>query len=84
MFLLTASIRKTANILGGWMVGNLVIEDDGAFIQLDCGDLVPVVPSDIIEVHNNDQWQRLNEHDLKARTVEGWPAYAGMDARVKH
>ncbi|SFH21902.1 hypothetical protein SAMN05660649_04302 [Desulfotomaculum arcticum] len=80
MFLLADSIRKTANILDGWQVGNLVIED-GVFIQLDSGDLMPVAPGAILEVCNDGQWQRLSESDIEVKTIDGWPAYAGMDAR---
>jgi len=40
---LTRSIEKTANIAGGYTVGNLVIDPQGVFIQLDDGSLVPAI-----------------------------------------
>lgn len=81
MFLLVNSLRKTADIIDGWTVGRLVIED-GIFVQLDNGNLVPV-ETNYLEVNNGGQWQRLGVDDFKKVTPEGWPAYASMDARMR-
>lgn len=81
MFLLVESLQKTRDILDGWVVGRLVIEE-GAFVQLDNGNLVPV-ETNYLEVNNGGQWQNLRAADFTKTTPEGWPAYAGMDARMR-
>lgn len=81
MFLLVNSLRKTADIIDGWTVGRLVIEE-GVFVQLDNGNLVPV-ETNYLEVNNGGQWQNLRAADFMKTTPEGWPAYAGMDARMR-
>lgn len=80
MIFLTRSIEKTANIAGGYTVGNLVIDPQGVFIQLDDGSLVPATGK--VEVKNGGTWQTLAPEDFSRITAEGWPAYAGMDARM--
>lgn len=81
MFLLVESLQKTRDILDGWVVGRLVIEDD-AYVQLDDGQLVPVA-ANYLEVNCDGQWQRLGMEDFEKVTVEGWPAFASMTARMK-
>lgn len=80
MEFLTRHIQKTADIAGGFVVGNLVI-DGGVFIQMENGQLVSATGS--VEVKNGDHWQTLTPADFEAVTVEGWPLYAGLDARMK-
>lgn len=80
MDLLIRSIEKTANIAAGYTVGTLVIENEQAYLQLDDNSIVPIQGT--IEVKNGDHWQRLTLADILRTTSEGWPAYAGMDARV--
>ncbi len=82
MYPLLDSLRKTANILDGWLVGRLVI-DQLAYVELDNGDLVPAAAVKILEVRNGDVWQQLTTDDFTRSTFEGWPAYAGMEARMK-
>jgi len=78
---LTRSIEKTANIAGGYTVGNLVIEPQGVFIQLDDGSLTPVTGK--LEVKIGDSWEFLTVADFNEETPEGWPLNAGLDARMK-
>lgn len=80
MKFLARRIEKTADIAGGFIVGTLVIED-GVFIQLEDGQMIPATGS--VEVKNGDTWQILTPADFVAVTVEGWPLYAGLDARMK-
>jgi hypothetical protein len=80
MEFLVRHIQRTADIAGGFIVGTLVIED-GVFIQLEDGQMIPATGS--VEVKNGDTWQILTPADFVAVTVEGWPAYAGLDARMK-
>ncbi|MEN6325834.1 MAG: hypothetical protein ABFD18_06470 [Syntrophomonas sp.] len=82
MDFLLRHIQKTIDIADGWIVGTLVIEEDKtAYLQRENGSLVPA--TGIIEVRNGDCWQRLLPDDFLQTTVEGWPAYAGLDARMK-
>ena len=84
MNFLSDHIKKTVNILDGWTVGRSVVEDGKGFIQLDSGELVELQESDIIEVLNGETYQRIKlETLINTRTVEDWPAFAGMDCRVK-
>lgn len=80
MILLIQSIQRTCNIAEGWTVGQLVIESSAAYMELDNGSLIEVNKE--LEVKNGDRWQRLTAADLKETTREGWPVYAGMDARM--
>ena len=80
MIFLIRHIEKTANIAGGFTVGTLVIESQGVFLQLDDGSLVPATGK--VEVKNGGTWQTLALEDFSRITAEGWPAYAGMDARM--
>lgn len=80
MIFLTRSIEKTANIAGGYTVGNLVIDPQGVFIQLDDGSLTPATGK--VEVKIGDVWQALTVADYNVETIYGDPAYAGLDARM--
>jgi len=80
MILLIRSIEKTANIAGGYTVGNLVIDPTGVFIQLDNGSLIPVTGK--VEVKNGDVWQKLTTEDYNVEAYDGYPLYAGADARM--
>jgi hypothetical protein len=80
LIFLIRHIEKTANIAGGFTVGTLVIESQGVFLQLDDGSLVPATGK--VEVKNGGTWQTLAPEDFSRITAEGWPAYAGMDARM--
>ncbi len=85
--LIIRSIQKSINqidsLLDGWKFGQMVIEPEGIFIQQDDGSLITVPDGCHLEVLNGDQWQRLTHADLSRKTVEGWPAYAGLDARMR-
>lgn len=80
MEFLVRHIQRTSDIAGGFVVGTLVI-DDGVYIQAEDGELTPVTSA--VEVKNGGHWQHLSATDILRRTTEGWPAYAGMDARMK-
>ncbi len=78
---LTMSIEKTANIAGGYTVGNLVIDPQGVFIQLDDGSLVPAIGQ--VEIKVGDNWVALTVEDFNAEDIYGDPLNAGLDARMK-
>jgi hypothetical protein len=85
--LITDSIRKSINqidaFLDGWTFGRLVIKPEGVSLQVEDGSLLPVPAGCILEVMNGDEWQRLTPADLTMTTREGWPLYAGLEARMK-
>ena len=71
----------TADIADGWTVGTLVIEDQQAYLQLEDDSIIPA--TGIIEIKNGDFWERPDYPFWLATTKEGWPAYAGMRARIR-
>lgn len=82
MFFLANSIKKTLSIADGWQVGRLIIENE-TFIELDNGEVIEVTDDHKIEVLNGEQWEELRKEDFEAKTVEGWPLFAGFDVRFK-
>ena len=80
MDFLVRSIQRTADIAGGYIVGNLVIDPSGVFIQKENGELV--VATGKVEVKNGDIWQALTVADYNEETIYGAPLYAGADARM--
>ena len=80
MNFLVSSIRRTADIAGGFIVGQLVIDPTGVFIQKETGELIPAIGS--VEVKIGDHWEALTVADFNDETPEGWPLNAGLDARM--
>lgn len=84
---LTAHIQNTVDcidaLLDGWTQGRLVIEDGQVYLQVEDGRLIPVPAGAILEVKNGSIWQRLTLRDLAKIITGGWPAYAGLTARMK-
>ncbi len=83
---LTRHLQKTADKLDdvlGWTVGHLIIDPDRAYIQRDTGDLVPIPQNCRIEVRSEGQWQAVPVANLTHISADGWPLYAGLDARMK-
>lgn len=90
--MLINSINKSINqidaLLDGWTFGRLVIDvaTNGkliACLQKEDGEMIPIPTHTMLEVRNGDQWLRLTRMDLYRKTVEGWPAYAGLEARMR-
>ena len=81
MDFLLESIQKTADIADGWTVGTLAIENQLAYLQLEDGAIIST--AGIIEIKNGDFWERTDYAFWLATTREGWPAYAGMRARMR-
>lgn len=79
MLPLNKHIQDSASIADDWIEGRLVIED-GVFIQKEDGELVPVPEDAILQV---EVWYTITKEDLAKTTPEGWPFFAGIDARMK-
>jgi hypothetical protein len=86
MFKLAKSLRQTADIAGGYIVGTLVIENDKVYVQKDNGELTEITPKQSIEVYNEGDRKYVKisyESAVNTVTDEGWPLFAGLDVRVK-
>lgn len=82
---LAQSIKDTLNIASGYVIGTLIVEGDYVGL-LQANDSEIQLQSDrIIEVRTGDDtYERIGyDRILTCETVEGWPAYAGLYARVK-
>lgn len=81
------SLQKSCNqidaLLDGWTFGRLVVDAGQASLELETGEMLPVPDSAALEVRNGDQWEQVSAKMLQARTAEGWPAYAGLEVRIK-
>ena len=80
MDFLVRSIQRTADIAGGYIVGNLVIDPSGVFIQKENGELV--VATRKVEVKIGDGWEFLTVADYNEETIYGNLLNAGLDARM--
>ncbi|WP_052098097.1 hypothetical protein [Paenibacillus stellifer] len=79
-------MKETADIMSGYITGRLVVDldDRSVGLQKHDGSLIPLSSACIIEVRNGSLYEPLTiTQALTAVTVEGWPGYAGLYARVK-
>jgi hypothetical protein len=86
MFKLARSIRQTADIAGGYIVGTLVIENGKVYVQKDNGELIEITPKQSIEVYNEGdrKYVKISYEDaVTTMSSDGWPLFAGLDVRVK-
>lgn len=58
------------------------MEGQDAYIWAEDGQAFPALLG-LVEVRNGDTWRALSREDLARKTIEGWPAYAGLEARQK-
>ncbi|ASA22109.1 hypothetical protein [Paenibacillus donghaensis] len=83
---LSQHMKETANIIDGYISGRLVINLDEFTVglQRENNSIALLNEQHQIEVM---QWgnyvPKRFQQLLDARTLEGWPGYAGLDARVK-
>lgn len=77
------TIDKLDDLLDGWTTGQLVIDKRQAFLHLQDGQELRITPSHRVQVRNGGQWEGLNYMDLFRVSVDGRPAYAGLDARMR-
>jgi len=83
MIFLSERIKETADIMAGFMTGRLFVENGTVGIQLSNGEEIYLGERDHIEVRNGEAYQQITSVVvLTAKTVEGWPLYAGLYARV--
>lgn len=77
------SIAQIDSLLDGWTFGRLVVELNAISLQQEDSNIIPVPVGATLEVKNGDQWQCLSARDLAIVITEGWPAYAGLEARMR-
>ncbi|WDV94204.1 hypothetical protein [Brevibacillus parabrevis] len=84
MIFLSDHMKETGDILAGFITGRLFVENGTVGIQRSNGEEIYLGEGDQIEVRNGDEYQPVTTREaLTAKTVEGWPLYAGLYARVK-
>ncbi|MEK3698231.1 hypothetical protein NYE33_14815 [Paenibacillus sp. FSL R10-2199] len=83
---LSQHMRETANMIDGYLSGRLVVDLDECLVglQLENNSITPLNAQHQIEVM---QWEKYcpmrYQRLLDAKTIEGWPGYAGLEARIK-
>lgn len=81
---LTDHMKETADIIGGYITGTLIIEDSCVSLQNAHGEILELTDEYCIEVRNDGLYEAVRmEQILTLRTDEGWPLLAGMYVRVK-
>lgn len=84
MIFLSEHMKETADIMAGFTTGRLFVENGTVGIQLSNGEEIYLGEGDHIEIRNGQVYQQITSAEaLAAKTVEGWPLYAGLYARVK-
>lgn len=86
--LLTDSIKQSIYeidvFLEGSILGTLIIEDGQAFLQLSNGEYQSLDDSYQIEIITDDGNHFITYQEVINRlTAEGWPLFAGFQAKVK-
>lgn len=82
MLKLLADLKRTVCIAEGWKLGRLIVEDCGkAFIELEDGRTIPMKDEYKAEVETDNGWIKLSTGDLRRKTEEGWPLFAGLEVR---
>lgn len=79
------SMRKSMNMLDGWITGRLIVAEGKAYLELEDKSEIELSPSDNIEVLNDKTFMKISYKDILEKvTQEGWPLFAGLETRIKH
>lgn len=77
-------LKETADRIAGYITGRLIVESDTASLQIESGAKICLTDKHAVEVRNGSEYVSVTlEQALEAQTVEGWPLYGGLYARVK-
>lgn len=87
MYVLSDHIKKTVRtidaFLGNYAIGTLVVENEQAFLVTE-NDEIQLDDSFIIEVLAGNQYRTITYDQARNTMIsDGWPLYAGLEARVK-
>lgn len=82
---LSEHLKETADRVAGYTTGRLIVEGGVVTLQLDTSALLSITDAQTIEVRNDSEYVRITlEQALSVSSVEGWPLYAGLYARIKY
>ncbi|MDN3956218.1 hypothetical protein [Sporolactobacillus laevolacticus] len=79
------TISQLDAIIDGWTLGRLIIDLGHCFLALEIGEVILLNHGQFeIEVSNGDEFVPVTiDHILNCKTDEGWPLFAGLDARIR-
>jgi hypothetical protein len=79
------NIRDTLIIVDGYTVGRLIVENGEVSLQTVSNDMMPVKTDAVIEVYGEGiGYTRITHRQaVDAMSSDGWPLFAGLDARIK-
>ncbi|MCO7126604.1 hypothetical protein NIE88_12600 [Sporolactobacillus shoreicorticis] len=79
------TISQIDAFIENWTFGTLIVEDNHAFLALEIGEVILLDHEQFeIEIRNGDEFMPVTlDQVLTSKTVEGWPLYAGLDARIR-
>ncbi|MTT32699.1 hypothetical protein GMB86_11845 [Terrilactibacillus sp. BCM23-1] len=81
---LAESLKQTLSIIDGWTIGRLVVVDDKAYLDLDCGESVTLNDSFYIQVRHDNGYHAITVNQtINTKDSFGWCLFAGLDARIK-
>ncbi|MFD2681489.1 hypothetical protein [Bacillus seohaeanensis] len=81
---LQQSIRNTCDMLDGYTIGTLIVEGGRAYMQTETGEEIDLQPYEQIEVYTGGEYKRISYGEVVSTvSSDNWPAYAGLDCRVK-
>jgi hypothetical protein len=81
---LQQSIRNTCDMLDGYTIGTLIVEGGRAYMQTETGEEIDLQPYEQIEVYTGGKYKRISYGEVVSTvSSDNWPAYAGLDCRVK-
>lgn len=77
------SIRDIDAFLGGYTLGTLIVDGDTVSLETGRGEIV-LDETYVIEVYGDGKYHPIT-YDKARNTMssDGWPLYAGLEARVK-
>lgn len=69
----------------GYTTGRLIVENGEVSLQTSANDMMPVTTDTVIEVYGEGiGYTRITHRQaLDAISTDGWPLFAGLDARIK-
>jgi hypothetical protein len=81
---LSNHIKETIDRVDGFQTGTLIVEEGKVSLLQSDNTEIKLDDTFSIEVRNDNLYEKLSiETILNTLTVEGWPGYAGLYARVK-
>ncbi|MFC3768382.1 hypothetical protein [Paenibacillus sp. GCM10012303] len=81
---LSEHMKETADLIAGYITGRLFVDADTIGMQLNSGVELILTDKHGIEILNGSEYIQITIKQMReARTVEGWPLFGGLYARVR-